>query len=191
LFIVTGVAVLAVLLAAGGWYLQRERAAGEEAAAFAAAERPLLDPRLATGEREKQTQAAFQAFVAAYPDARLTPAAWIYLARFAADAKTYDKAEAAYQKALAQGGIDPILRVVALVGLGKLRESQGKPEQAQAFYDQIGDKNFEHLKAYVSGSAALAAGKPEQARKQFQAAASGQPPSAVTLWARDALDYLP
>ena len=132
-----------------------------------------------------------QAFVKGNPDSRLTPAALTYLARFAFDRKEWDQAEAAYKKALAHPRLEPVQRAIVLLGLGKVREAQGKPGEAQAFFDQIADKHFDDLKAYANGTADLAAGKAESARKQFQAAATGQPPSALTGWAKDALDYLP
>ncbi len=190
---VVGAVIAFVVIVAGGigYYVYEQSVAQSESAAFYRAEKLLTQTAVAPDERVKQTESAMQAFVKANAGSRLTPAALTYLARIAFERKAWDQAEAAYQKALAHPRLEPVQRAVVLLGLGKVREAQGKPQEAQAFFDQIADKHFGDLKAYAIGTADLAAGKSETARKQFQAAATAQPATAVTGWAKDALDYLP
>jgi predicted negative regulator of RcsB-dependent stress response len=186
-------AVCAVVIAAGGigYYAYLQKQAEVESAAFHDAEKPLIQPNVANDDRIKQTEAAMQGFVKGFPNSRLAPAALTYMARFAFEHKEWDKVETAYRRALAHPKIEPVQRAVVLLGLGKLKEAQGKPQEAAAFFDQIADKRFEDLKAYAGGTADLAAGKADAARKQFQLAATSQPPTVVSGWAKDALDYLP
>ncbi len=190
---VIGISLGLVVIAAGGigFFAYQQSVAQSESSAFYAAEKLLVQPAVPEPERIKQTESALQAFVKAHSGARLTPVALTYLARFAFDRKDWDKADAAYQQALAHPRLEPVQRTVVLLGLGKLREAQGKPQEAQAFFVQIAGAHFEDAKAYAIGTADLAAGKTESARKQFQTAAAGQPANSVTAWAKDALDYLP
>jgi predicted negative regulator of RcsB-dependent stress response len=187
------IAVAAVVIVAAGvaYYAYLQHTAREQSAAYYTAEKLLATPNVALDERIKQTEAAMEAFLKANPNARLAPAAYGYLARFAFDRKDYAKAEDAYTKALNHSQTDAVQRAIVLLSLGKLKAAQGKPADGVQFFNQISDKRFEDAKAYAVGTANLASGKPEDARKQFQQAAAAQPSTSVSTWAKDALDYLP
>ncbi|HEX7927020.1 MAG TPA: tetratricopeptide repeat protein, partial [bacterium] len=165
--------------------------AQEQSAAYYAAEKLMAAPDVALDERIKQTEAAMEAFLKANPNAKLAPAAYGYLARFAFERKDYAKAEDALQKALAHPQTDAVQRAIVLLSLGAVKAAQGKPADGVPFIGQIADKRFEDAKGYALGTANLAAGKPEDARRQFQQAVTAQPNSSVSTWAKDALDYLP
>ena len=189
--IVSVVAVVVIAAAAIGYYAYSQQVAERESADFSTAEKILSLPGLSKEERIKRTDQALTVFLKDNPRSHLAPAAYIYIARFAVELKDYVKADANYEKALSDSHLDPVQRAVVLLSLGKLRVTQGKPAEAQAFLDQVTDKRFEDAKAYTAGTALLAAGKPDEARKQFQIAATAQPSSSITGWAKDALDYLP
>ena len=192
-YVIIGVVAVVVIVGAGiGYYAYLQRTAQQESAAFGAAEKILSAPGTATKEeRIKQTATAVEGFLKEHPGSRLAPTAYIYLARFAFELKDYPTADANYQKALADSHLEPVQKAIVLLSLGKLRIAQGKPMEAQAFFDQVSDKRFEDAKAYAMGTANLAAGKADDARKQFQIAATAQPSSSITGWAKDALDFLP
>jgi len=190
---VVAVAAVAVVVVAGGigYYTYTQQAAQQQSAAYYSAEKLLAQSNVSAEDRVKQTESALQAFLKANADSRLAPAAYGYLARFAFERKDYAGAEAAYKSALSHAKIDTVQRTIVLLGLGKLMEAQGKPAEALPYFNQIADKHFDDAKAYAIGSADLAAGKAEDARKQFQQAVTGQPGTSVATWAKDALDYLP
>jgi predicted negative regulator of RcsB-dependent stress response len=186
-------AAVAVVVVAGGiaYLAYLQQVAQQESAAYHAAEKLLSQPNVPVEERIKQTESALQAFLKANPNSRLAPAAYAYLARFAFERKDFAKAEEAFQSALAHSKIDPLQRTIVLMSLGKLREAQGKPAEALPFFNQISDKHFDDAKAYALGTAELAEGKADAARKQFQQALTGPPGTSISTWAKDALDYLP
>lgn len=184
-------AVVVIGAAALGYYTYRQHVAQQQSAEFYEAEKLLNQPNVALEERIKQTEAAMAAYAKANPGSRLTPAAYTYMARFAFERKDIAGAEADLQKALAHPETDAVQRAVVLLSLGKLREAQGKPADALTYFNQIDEKRFPDAKAYAIGTAELAMGKAEDARKQFQIAATQQPSTPVSAWAKDALDYLP
>lgn len=190
--VIGGTAIVMVLVAAGiGYYTWQQSVAQEESADFNAAEKVLAQTNLSKDERIKQTDTAMSAFLKAHPGSRLAVDAHVYIGRLAFEQKDYAKAEAAYQAALSDSHVQPVQRAIVLLSLARIRIAQGKPADAQVFLDQVTDKRFEDAKAYVQGTANLAAGKAAEAKKQFQLAATAQPQSPVTGWAKDALDFLP
>jgi predicted negative regulator of RcsB-dependent stress response len=191
-WVIAGAAAVIIAVAGGiGYYVYAQYKANQESAAFYAAEKLLAQSDKKLEERLNQAESAFAEFVKTHPDSPLAPAAHTYLARFAFERKEYGKAEEAYQRALGHARLDSVQRSIVLLALGKLREAQGKPAEALTFYDRISDKRFEEAKAYAIGTAEMAAGKTEAARKQFQLAVTGQPGTSVFTWAKEALDYLP
>lgn len=189
--IAAAVAVIAAIAGGIGYYAYAQYTAAQESAAFYAAEKRLAQPAKNPEDRWKEAEAAFEEFVKAHPASSLAPAAHTYLARLAFERKEYGKAQEAYQRALEHPRLDPVQRGIVLLALGKLMEAQGKPAEALTFYERISDKRFEDAKAYALGTAEMAAGKTEAARKQFQLAITGQPGTSIATWAKEALDYLP
>lgn len=189
--IAAAVAVIVAIAGGIGYYAYGQYRASQESAAFYAAEKLLAQPDKKLEERLNQAGSAFADFVKTYPDSPLAPAAHTYLARFAFERKEYETARQAYQRALEHPRLDPVQGGIVLLALGKLMEAQGKPAEALTFYERISDKRFEDAKAYAMGTAEMAAGKTEAARKQFQLATTGQPGTSIATWAKEALDYLP
>jgi predicted negative regulator of RcsB-dependent stress response len=189
LFILLGSALLLIVAAGAGWYGFSQYYSRWQSEAFAKVETVLADTKLSKDERARSAQAALEEFLKNYPRGALAPIALSYQGRLAFEQGRLDKAEQDFQQVLEHGQTTPALRVLALTSLGKLREAQGKPQEAEAIYNRIEDKGFEALKAYNVGRAQLAQNKTEQARTSFTLAAQGT--GTVSQWAREALEYLP
>ena len=189
-FIGGGIALFAIVaLVAGGLAYQRH-AEREESEALLQATRTMRNTSTTPEAKWTAGTKAFQAFVAEYPRSALAPVAWLYLARIAWEQKELDRSAQAFQHVLDHRKVTPLLRTEALVGLGKIKEAQGKPAEAKAHYEQIGE-GFQDLKQLSLGRAALAAGDLQAAREHFLQAAGAQGYTGVTIQAREALDFLP
>jgi predicted negative regulator of RcsB-dependent stress response len=189
-FILGAIALLAIAGAAGGGYVYFQRAERIEAEALMAAMRTLDDPSQTQEARMNGAAQAFRAFVETHPRSGLTPIAWLVLARIAWEQKQFEPAAQAFQHVLDERKSSPLLRAEALVGLGKLKEAQGKPAEAISLYQQMGD-SFQDLKQLSLGRAALASGNVKEAREHFLQAAGAQGYTGVTIQAREALEFLP
>lgn len=189
-FILGGIALVLIIGAGAGGYFYTQRAERIEAEALMVATRTLENPAVTQDARLSGAAQAFRAFVESHPRSSLAPVAWLYLARIAWEQKQFDPAAQAFQHVLDDRKSSPLLRAQALVGLGKLKEAQGKTAEAISLYMQMGD-GFQDLKQLSLGRAALASGNVKEAREHFLQAAGAQGYNGVTLQAREALDFLP
>lgn len=197
-FILGAVSFLAIAAAGLGGYAYLVHTESVESDAFAAATE-LLQANLPPGfqgnapsqeERFKAASAAFQSFLATHPRASLAPAAWLYLARIAWEQKRFDEAATDFQHVLDHGKSTSLMKAQALLGLGNLKEAQGKPAEAIALFERMAEQ-FQDLKQLSLGRAALAAGNPTEAREHFLQAANGESNPGVMLQAKEELNYLP
>jgi predicted negative regulator of RcsB-dependent stress response len=189
-FILGTVAFLVVVAGVAGYIGYSRYTERADAEAFLTADRALQDPGLPQDARMKKGAEAYQSFVDQHPRSELAPAAWMNLARLAWEQKQWDQAAAAFQHAIDLRKTSSVLRTEALLGLGKLREQQGKPAEAKALYGQIDDK-FQDARELALGRLALAAGDAKEARAHFQQAVGAQGDPAVTVQAQEELDALP
>ena len=189
-FILGGVGVLVAVAAGAGYYGYGRFTERSDSEALLQADRALRDPALAAEARTRKGTEAYRNFVETHPRSSLTPAAWMVLARLAWEQQQWEPAAQAFQQVLDHRKTPPVLRTEALLALGKLKEQQGKPAEAKALYEQIGD-TFQEVKNLALGRVALAAGDNKQAREYFLQATASPSTTGVVRQAKEALDYLP
>ncbi|MFI5399792.1 MAG: tetratricopeptide repeat protein [SAR324 cluster bacterium] len=190
MFILAGAGLLVALAAVSGYYAYTRYTERADAAALLQADGVLHDASLADDVRVRTGAEAYRKFVYTRPGSALAPVAWMALARLAWDQRQWEAAGQAFQQVLDHRKTPAVLRTEALLGLGQLKEQEGKPAEAKALYEQIGD-SFQDARQLELGRAALAAGNTQQAREYFLQASAGAANSSVTIQARQALDYLP
>ncbi len=178
----SGVAVVVVVVGGYGYYYQRQAALQAESAAFYAVEQRAA---AATGE----ARAAYEDFLAQYPDSRLAAVAWMNLARIAWKQDDAPAARAAYEAVLAHGSAPAALRDLAHIGLAKLAESAGDYAASAGHYAAVSDQPYASLKAFNLGQLAAARDDAAEARRQFEKVAQEQGEAPLAEWARQHLDY--
>ena len=183
-WVITGLTVLVVLVGlafAYGWY--QGRIASEQATAFYAAEKIIQNSTLPEKERKAAAIKGLTEFLDAYPDASLSPYAWMYLAQIQwADDKIED-AKQSFKMVLEHGSTTPFTRHLAMIGQAKLHEADKAYADSAAQYKNLPDKPFSDLKAYNLGRLAAAENRPEEAREQFKKVVNHFPPSRLAQWA--------
>jgi tetratricopeptide (TPR) repeat protein len=151
----------------------------------------MADSTLPAKERRPAAINALKDFVAAYPDARLSPYAWMYLAQIYWADENLAEARQAFRKAQAHDGATEFTRRLALIGEAKLDEADRKFKQSAERYANLPDKPFSDLKAYNLGRLAAANQRPKEARVHFEKVLNQFPPSRLTQWANEAMSFLP
>lgn len=182
------VALVGVIFA-HGWY--QGRIANEQAEKFYAVEKIMADTTLPDRERRTATTKVLKDFLAAYPDARLSPYAWMYLAQIYWAEEKIEQARQAFKKAQAHGSATVFTRQLAMIGEAKLDETGKKFKQSAARYAKLPDKPYSDLKAYNLGRLAAANQRPKEAREHFKKVVNQFPPSRLAQWAHEAMSFLP
>lgn len=177
------------LIFAYGW--QQGRALEEQAAGFYAVEKIITDSTAAGSERNENAVKALKAFIAAHPDARLAPYAWMYLAQIYWGEDKNEEAKNAFKIVLEHGSTTEFTRNLALIGEAKLYEGDGGFKRSEERYRNLPDKPFSDLKAYNLGRLAAADKRPQEAREHFKKVVNHFPPSRLARWANDAMSVLP
>ena len=190
LFILAGTALLVGVAAIAGYYVYDRYTERADSAALLQADFILQDATLAADVRARKAVEAYREFVTVHPGSALAPVAWMEIAGLAWDQQQWEAAGQAFQQVLDHRKTPAVLRTEALLGLGQLREQQGKPAEAKALFGQIGD-SFQDARQLELGRIALAAGDTKQAREYFLQASATPANNSVTILARQALDYLP
>ncbi len=184
------VIVCAVVLAfAYGW--NQGRIAEQQAAMFYGVEKIMSDATVPEQERKTAAKKALADFLEAYPDARLSPYAWMYLAQMHWSDEDIDAARNAFTNALEHGRATEFTRHLAMIGQAKLYESSEAYEASAEQYKKLPDKPFSDLKAYNLGRIAAAGRRTDEAREQFKKVVNHFPPSRLAQWANDAMSFLP
>lgn len=186
-------AILLVVLAGGifayGWY--QGQIAKEQALEFYKAEQIIANSTLPDKERSTAAIEALNDFLAAYPDAKLSPYAWMYLAQIYWAEEKLEEARQAFKKVQAHDGATLFTRQLAKIGEAKLDEAGGNFKQSAGRYANLPDKPFSDLKAYNLGRLAAANQRPKEAREHFKKVMNHFPPSRLAQWANEAMSFLP
>lgn len=190
-FITLIATVLVVLIAGFGYYFHRRAVQSEQGAEIYRAERAASDPQLSEQERQNKAREAYEAFIAKFPDGSLAPVAWMHLAGIAWRQKDVEGARTAFQAVLTHANSSPAQRDLARLGVANLEEAGGNLEASEALYRAVSDQPYAALKAYSLGRIAMQRNQSEEARRQLEKVARGDPGSELAQWARQTLDYLP
>ncbi len=182
------VACVALIFA---YYGYAQKVAAEQAERFYLAEKAMNDTKLPNEKRKAAATAELKAYLEAYPDSRLSPFAWMFLAQIYWDDKNYAEASKAFGEVLNHGQAADFTRHLALIGKAKLEESEGRLADSEARYRSLPDAKFADLKAYNLGRIAAASNRNEEAKTHFQSVISHYPPSRLAKWANDAISVLP
>jgi predicted negative regulator of RcsB-dependent stress response len=191
-WVIAGSAAIVCIVAlvfAYGWY--QGRIAEQQAAKFYEVEKIMSDATVSEQERKTAAKKALAEFLEAYPDARMSAYAWMYLAQIHWSEEETEAARNAFTKALEHGRATEFTRHLATIGQAKLYESSAAYEASAEQYKKLPDKPFSDLKAYNLGRIAAAGRRTEEAREQFKKVVNHFPPSRLTQWANDAMSFLP
>lgn len=189
-FILAGAGLLIALAAGAGYYAYDRYTERADSEALLQADSVSRDASLAGEVRARKGVEAYRNFVSMHPGSSLAPVAWMAIARLAWEQQQWEAAGQAFQQVLDHRKTPPVLRTEALLGLGGLKEQQGKLAEAKALYLQIGD-SYQDARQLELGRVALAAGDIKQAREYFLQASAAPANNSVMIQARQALDYLP
>lgn len=189
-FIIAG-GIAAVAIVAGlAVFLGLRISAQRMAERYNAAERLALKTEGDPKEAAAKAREAFQAFVKEYPDATLTPYAWMHLAAAAAiDGKTED-AESALQTVADSSTAPPSLKAIAANSLAKIYEDKGDFAKSAELYQGMRQDTFGDLAEYSLGRVSMADKKPEEARRHLKAVEEQHPGSTLAALARDVLNFV-
>ena len=116
-------------------------------------------------------------------------AAWLEAGELEIQAKRTKEAARAFEMTQHHKAATSLQQVLAVVGLGKLAEQQGKPEEAQGFYESLQDE-FTDIREYNLARVLLAQGDREAARQHLQTVIGQVPASPLARSARALQDYL-
>lgn len=190
-YIILGVLALSMAAMGGGVYAYKQYSSKLQGERFYHAEKILVDSKLEEKKRLADGKQAFQDFLQEFPDALLSPVAWMKLARIAWDEKDLDGAEKAFQQAGEHSAATTSTRHQATIGLAKLKESRGEYDSSRELYQSLPDEPYADLKALGLGRIALAQNKGEEARKYLEQVAKKEPPTALSTWAEEILSLAP
>ncbi|MBI3992421.1 MAG: tetratricopeptide repeat protein [Candidatus Lambdaproteobacteria bacterium] len=190
-YIALGVALVALVGGVVGYRAYTGHVLRTQAAAFHDLEQRIGELNGPLADTAPKARAAVEGFIARFPAGRLTPVAWMYMARLAFAEKDWDKAEFAFKQALASAGGDATMVVQAKVGLAKTLEARGKLDESVALYQELPEERYGDLKALELGRLALQRNDRAAARMQFQAVVNHEPPSILSAWAQEELDFTP
>jgi predicted negative regulator of RcsB-dependent stress response len=189
-FIAGGTAALVIVVAGVALWVGQRLSAQRMAERFNEAERIALNTIANPKDAAKQARDAFQAFVDDYPDAALSPYAWMRLASLAGADGDAAAAEKALRRILDSGRAPGSLRAVAATALAKLYEDRGERTKSEELYRGLEQEPFGDLAEYSLGRLALADRKAEEARQHFQAVEQQHPESALAQLARQVLLFV-
>jgi predicted negative regulator of RcsB-dependent stress response len=164
LWIIGGIAL--GLAALAGWqYWQKQRYASSEAAASG------YNSVLESLSRDERDQAAELAkdLRLKYPESPYTDQADLALARSAVERGEFETAAGLLQ-VVADGSQDAEMRLVARARLARVRNEQGKHDEAIATLDPAAAGTFVALYHDIRGDAFLAKGDAASARREFEQA---------------------
>ena len=188
------ISAVVVLLAGGGsvvgFTLYRQAQVRDEAVAFHQVEdrvRQIKEEKARNLEGRK----AYQAFLETYPQGLLAPEALLTLARLSYEDNKLEDAVGYFERVLAHPSTSTEIRNMARLGLGTLAEVRGDLEKAAEYTRALPEEVYPALKYFLLGRLALAKKDTKEARKNFDEAAKVLPPTILTEWAKQALDFLP
>lgn len=192
-YMLIAAAVILVGLGASalGYQIYTERKIKAETLAFYHAEKNLEQLDREKPESRKEIREGFEGFLNKFPESSLSPVALMYLAEVDWEDKDYAKTGERYNKVLNHVEASDALKNQSRMGLAKVAEAQGNLEQSEGYLNALTGSAYEDLREFNLGRIALARNKPEEARKYFEKVAKRVPPSSLSEWARQALDYLP
>jgi len=189
-FIAGGSLALAVIVAGVAVFLGMRISAQHMAARFNDAERLTLRSEGDAKEAAAKSREAFQTFVKDYPDATLTPYAWLHLAAAASIDGKPEETEAALRQVVDFRSTPPSLRAIATNALAKIYEDKGEWEKSAVLYRGMQQDRFGDLAEFSLGRVSMAGKKPEEARQHLKAVEEQHPQSTLATLARDVLNFV-